>query len=375
MRTSSALFAVAALALVAAAAAQGTKGTTLRGFTFSSDVSDFLAISEDICDMRKLLNNKEPPYEQALAIYMDGKNAKSGLSMRRLATGMNYDAPFWKEYQKHFKTPLFLDDIVQRAFSGLAPYTMPVQRVQLIIKSLESGLQVAVLMNQLDLAVKLTKEGKKDAALNAIDAAWAIYVGGATNCGLWTVSMKRANEFGTKVNCEKSQVAGNILTAMLDAQKAARAGDAKGVEAARNKVQSEIAANYIQTEAYAFFRTIAPLVYAANKTAGEALDFWLFPGQPTVDDVDLRTARALSVAYKGMGVTPKMVGEYGKKQPELGCQAYVPAAADAGGLLSATDAKDSLRPTDAPAAGGAAAAAPAAAAKPAGKRRFLFFRL
>jgi hypothetical protein len=33
------LFAAAAFALVALAAAQGTKGTTLRGFKFSSDVS------------------------------------------------------------------------------------------------------------------------------------------------------------------------------------------------------------------------------------------------------------------------------------------------------------------------------------------------
>ena len=33
-----------------------------------------------------------------------------------------------------------------------------------------------------------------------------------------------------------------------------------------------------QVEAFAFYRTIAPLVAAANKTAGEALDFWMFPG-------------------------------------------------------------------------------------------------
>lgn len=36
-----------------------------------------------------------------------------------------------------------------------------------------------------------------------------------------------------------------------------------------------------QTEAYTFFRTIAPLVYKANRTSAEALDFWLFPGEYT----------------------------------------------------------------------------------------------
>lgn len=33
-----------------------------------------------------------------------------------------------------------------------------------------------------------------------------------------------------------------------------------------------------QVEAYAFWRTIAPLVKEANATAAQALDYWLFPG-------------------------------------------------------------------------------------------------
>jgi hypothetical protein len=40
------------------------------------------------------------------------------------------------------ETPLFVDDVLQRAFSGLAPFTTDVERVQLIVKSLESSLQV-----------------------------------------------------------------------------------------------------------------------------------------------------------------------------------------------------------------------------------------
>jgi hypothetical protein len=73
------------------------------------------------------------------------------------------------------------------------------------------------------------------------------------------------------------------------------------------------------------------------------------------DDVDLRTAKALTTAYKGLGITSKDVGTYGKKQPDLKCKTFTPDVT-AGGILSTTQAKDSLRPTTgaaAPAAGGA----------------------
>ncbi|GBF91791.1 hypothetical protein Rsub_04896 [Raphidocelis subcapitata] len=400
-----ALFAVAALALVAGALAyDDTKGTTLRGFTFSSNVGEYLAISQDICDIRKMLNKQEPPYADAQAIYMDGKNAKTStgkvLSMRELATQKQVDLPFWKLYTKHFKTPVWIDDVVQRAFQGLAPFKAPVQRVQLIVKGLESGLQVATLMTALDRAAAALKAGKKDDALQALDQGWAIFVGGNTDCGLWTVTMKRANEYGTKVNCESSGSSDKILKAFLKAQAAIKAGDQKGVEAAIKDVQAAIFATFTQAtvtyahemyldkeaglpadehqvEAYAFYRTIAPLVAAGNSTASEALDFFLFPGQPVpAKDIDLVSLRALGTAYEFNGITPKDVGQYGRKQPELGCKAYVAKASEQGGLLSSTAAKDSLRPTEGAAAAapadGAAAPAAAAPAPKAGTRRFLF---
>jgi hypothetical protein len=101
-------------------------------------------------------------------------------------------------------------------------------------------------------------------------------------------------------------------------------------------------------------------------------------GQPTkTKDIDLKAARALSTAYAKLGVTPEDVGTYGTKQPELGCTAFVPSAADKGGILSTTDAKDSLRPTSpAPAAAKAPAAKAPAAKSPApksGHKRFSLF--
>lgn len=402
-----ALFAVAALALVAGAVAQeDTKGTTLRGYTFSSNVGEYLAISQDICDIRKILNTQDPPYAVAQAVYMDGKNARTStgkvLSMRDLATEKNVNLPFWKLYSEHYKTPVWVDDVVQRAFGGLAPFKVPVERVQLIVKGLESNLQVAVVMSRIDQAIASLKAGKKDDANKALDQAWAIYVGGNPDCGLWTVSMKRANEYGTKVDCENSESSQKIQKAFLKMQQGIKDGNVKALEEARKDVQAAIFTTYVQAtvtyahemyldkasqldpaehqvEAYAFYRTIAPLVGAANKTAAEAMDYFIFPGQPVkVDNIDLVTLRALGTAYDKNGITPKDVGQYGRKQPELGCKAYIPKAEDQGGLLSATQAKDSLRPggadagAAAPAAGGApAGGAPAPQAAAPGARRML----
>lgn len=337
---------------------------------------------------------------------MDGSNAKradgSLLSMRHLATSGNPSNPFWKAYTERFRTPVWIDDVVQRAFAGLAPYARPEQRVQLIVKSLESSLQVASVMNLLDDAITLAKDKKTDPKTGAprlVDAAWALYVGGEPRSGLWTVSMKRANEFGTKKNCDISHVAENIRTAFLAAQKAAKAGDVEALTKARNTIQSQLFANYVQatityanemyldkaanltikgsplaaehqTETYAFYRTIAGLVASANTNAADALDYFTFPGnEVTAKDVDIAVARALGSTWEKLGITPKDVGQYGRKQPELGCKAYVASPSEQGGLLSSTVVKGAVRP-EAPAA---APKAPAAAPKPAGKRRFFFF--
>lgn len=54
----------------------------------------------------------------------------------------SFEYPYWSAYQKYFKTPIWLDDIMQRAFGGIEPFNTPVERVQLIVKTLESSMQV-----------------------------------------------------------------------------------------------------------------------------------------------------------------------------------------------------------------------------------------
>jgi len=214
-------------------------------------------------------------------------------------------------------------------------------------------------------------------------------VGGDTQEGLYTVTMKRAVEFGTRITCSTSKSSDAVLKAMIAAQKAALASDAAGIEKARAEVQKALTITFIQairtyanemyldqksdqpilehqTEAYVFFRTIAPLLAAANANTSAALDYWLFPGQPANPDIDVDTGVAIAAAYKGLGITEADIGKYGNKQAELKCAEYVPAGAGApGGIVSTTTAKDDVR--------GGAAAAPAAAPVAAPGRRLRFW--
>ena len=58
--------------------------------------------------------------------------------------------------------------------------------------------------------------------------------------------MKRANEYGTKVTCDSSQASSAIQKAFISAQKAARAGDVKGIEAAKEVFKKEMSAVFVQ---------------------------------------------------------------------------------------------------------------------------------
>ncbi|GBF89722.1 hypothetical protein Rsub_02892 [Raphidocelis subcapitata] len=375
-----AIFLVAALALVAGASAQSMKGKELKGYTFGSDVGPWLNVSMDVKAIKDALNSPEPNFKLAQSIYMDGMNARrpdgSLFSLRTMATEpKSVDTPFWKLYTQFYKTPYWLDDNMMRAFGGIPPYVTNVTRAQVIVKSLQSALTTAYVMHELDEAVEKLKAGKKQEASDNVDQGWAIFVGGDINESLWTVAAKRANEYGTKLNCDISRVSDAVRKSFLAAQKAAQSGDVKALEKARSEVQRQLTilftqaiityshemyldkaagvpADEHQSEAYSFFRVIAPLINQANKNASEALDFWLFPGMNVTEDVDLKAARALAASYKGLGITADEVGRYGDKQAELGCKDYVPSSGS--GILSTTQAKDSLRPAEgaAPAAGG-----------------------
>jgi hypothetical protein len=190
----------------------------------------------------------------------------------------------------------------------------------------------------------------------------------------WTVAQKRAGDFGTKTSCTSSKVNDAMVKAFNAAQKAALAGDVPALQKAQADVKKQFQIVFTQairtyanemyfdqqaklpqlehqTEAYVFFRTIAPLIAAANANTSAALDYWFFPGQPADPNIDVNAGVALAAAYKGMGITAEEIGKYGAQQPELKCAVI---DSNAGGIVSTTTARpDGAReaPAAAPAAG------------------------
>lgn len=73
------------------------------------------------------------------------------------ATGVPKGDPTYDLYTQYFRTPYFIDDVVARAFGGVKPFTKDEDRVQLIVKSLQSSLQFSIMMHLLESAAALAK--------------------------------------------------------------------------------------------------------------------------------------------------------------------------------------------------------------------------
>eukprot|EP00877_Chromochloris_zofingiensis_P010895 jgi/Chrzof1/6059/Cz17g07070.t1 len=331
--------------------AQDTTGKQLsgaQGFTFQSDVSGYLKLSEDICEIKAALQASPPDYAGAQDIYENGKNSikrdGSIRTLRGIARGNYEGEPYWDLYTTYFKSPTFLDDFIMAGFNGTAPYKSEAQREQTIAKGIESNLQFIYVMHELDEATEKVEEkniDKDDGAPNNIDETWAIYVGERPACSMWGASNKRGRDFGTMADCEKSRVNAAMLTTHQNGYKAAVAGNLKDMQATRTRAEQLMVTTYVQAtlkyaqevdselaagesgelaqaEGYAFFRTIEPLVARANAQSAAAIKRVLQPGNPIVPTTYATVSAALQAAYPKLGITAANIGTFGAKQ-ELGC--------------------------------------------------------
>eukprot|EP00877_Chromochloris_zofingiensis_P011319 jgi/Chrzof1/6440/Cz18g11010.t1 len=338
-----------------------------QGFKFQSDVSGYLKLSEDICEIKAALEASPPDYAGAQAIYKNGKNSlrKDGSvrTLRGIARGGYAGEPYWDLYVKYFKSPTFLDDFIMAGFNGTAPYKSDAQRKQTIGKGIESNLQFTYVLHELDEATEKVEDkriDKADGAPSNIDETWAIYVGETPACSLWGVSNKRGKDFGTMADCEKSRVNAAMLTTHQNGYKAAVAGNLKDMQATRSRAEQLMVTTYVQAtlkyakevtsklaanssaegaqaEGYAFFRTIEPLVARANAQSAAAIKRVLQPGNPIVPTTYATVSSALQAAYPKLGITPTNIGTFPAKQ-DLKCDntaAPAPASAATNGSMNA----------------------------------------
>lgn len=332
-----------------AAARQGedTTGKEIehaRGFAFGSNVAGYLRLSTDVCDIKAAIGpDDEANYPAALEIYENGKNSfksdGSQRTFRDIATDSYSGEPTWDMYAKYFKTPDFMDKEITTAFEGEAPYKSIAQRNETIVKGAESMIQTVYLLHEVDEAADKIRNRSLTVTTGAphnVDETWAIWVGERPDCSLWGLAYRRGKEFGTLVDCDNSQV--NV--AMLNAHKAMYAAAQTGDLDTFNQQRDEVIRQFMivgiqnalkysqlmdaaraknepdtveaeQAEGYAYFRTIEPLVAAADPTAATSIKAVFYPGNPPPANA-LQTVRAaVQKVMPDYNITADDIGTFG----------------------------------------------------------------
>eukprot|EP00878_Enallax_costatus_P000017 GHUV01000021.1.p1 GENE.GHUV01000021.1~~GHUV01000021.1.p1 ORF type:complete len:420 (+),score=129.51 GHUV01000021.1:221-1480(+) len=319
-----------------------------RGFTFGSNVAGYLRLSTDVCDIKAAIGpDNTANYEAAAKIYSDGKNSfKSDGTQRafqEIATAPYRGEPTWDKYAKYYGTPDFLDTEIAAAFAGEHPYTSIAQRNETIVKGVESLIQTVYLLHEVDEAAGKIRNKSLSAATGAphnVDETWAIWVGERPDCSLWGLAYRRGKEFGTLVDCDNSKVNIGMLNAHKAMYEAAEAGDlaafnaqrteairlfmivgiqnalkyAQLMDAARARNEPEVV-EAEQTEGYAYFRTIEPLVAAADPTAAATIRKVFYPGNPAPANALTTVRTAVQKIYPEYDITSADIGSFGASVP------------------------------------------------------------
>jgi len=314
---------------------QPTKGDGI--YTPVSNVDIYQLISLDVAEITKLTNavneGKPLPVQEILAVYEQGKLAKIGENtrvLRRFATDPRRAQEFPEEVA-FFKSNTFLDDPVIAAIQGTgeAERYSPAQRRQAIQKGILRIVRYWSVQELLAAEPKL-RDGNVDPATGAphnVDEAWAIYVG-VEQEGKYPYSLA-ATAQSREANFERPNTIDKPLReAFARAQKAALGNDMAGFTQAKADVLSRLnalfylsAARYLnesvkhaqagdaeragiaQSEGFAYYQTIQPIVAKADPEADRAVVAFYRndPSKLTIAERD-RALSALNKATSALGL-------------------------------------------------------------------------
>lgn len=260
-----------------------------------SDVSAHALVSADVCAINELLDAETIDFDAVRAGYRDGgASVNADGSVRTLAgfATTERDEPIWNAYVAYFDDPAWLDSFVVAAIDGSGPFAgeaEPVRR-QGVQKGVMNQILVAWTVHELVAALQKAEAGEIDPAEGAPhnwDEAWAFYHGARPDCAPYATADKRGENFATG-----SATNERILAAMQTGQDALVAGDVDTARAASEEVLRGLQTTYLQatwryasqvdaalaagdaaearvaqSEGWAFYRVIAPMVAAADADA------------------------------------------------------------------------------------------------------------
>lgn len=347
MARSAAVLLAACLVALSGYASADTTGASLNsyGYTFGSDITGYLDISQDVCDITTAIDAAD--FATAAAIYTVGQNSvRSDGTKRTLAAwaeGGEDDEPHWGLYARYFNDSAWLNTFITAGLEGTAPWTVEDARKQIVKKGIQSNLQAAYMFHEVDEAAEAVEAGEIDpleGAPHVVDEGAAIYFG--TKCAggsIADVAIKRAKAFGTMVADASGACVAPTNVAVAEAfkglQAAAVAGDAAAYEAATAALEKQIVTIFTQAtltyaheiqeileagaevagalpdtaeasaEGIAFFRTIAPLVAEVSESDAEVIASQL--ASPT-DDIEAQITAAFVATLDAYGITAAELG-------------------------------------------------------------------
>lgn len=190
------------------------------GYTPVSDVAAHVAIGKDVAAVRSALEAGD--FAAAERVFEDGASSRKDDGTARTLAG--------------FVEGDQIERLVVQALqgNGAAAELDEDQRHQWVDKGMLAALERKVLA-EVDSAIEKVAAGETDPAEGAphnVDEAWAFYTAGGE--GLAATVAKREKDF------ESVQVGAPAVTALVAAQKAATAGDADGLKAAREDLRGAL---------------------------------------------------------------------------------------------------------------------------------------
>jgi hypothetical protein len=247
-------------------------------------VSAHRLVTQDVCEVKDLLDQETIDFAAIETIYRDGVNSVNSDGSVRPLAGFATAEDRLHGLDVYYGTPSPLDEFVSAAIAGDGVFSgaSDAVRSQAIEKGAQNQILVAWVDHELNAAVDKANAGDFDPNEGAVhnwDEAWAFYRGAEPGCAPYGTADSRAGNFGTQgADGETALTNEEIVAAMVAGRDGLLADDAATAEASVDEIRRAVFITYSQ--AVIRYATLIPQdveggdTDAAAAHQAEGLSFW-----------------------------------------------------------------------------------------------------
>ena len=328
-----------------ASAGSTTTGETVDGdggYTYASDVNAHRLVTDDICDIKELLEADPVDFAAIETIYRDGVHSVNSDGSVRSLAGFATAADRLHGLDGYYETATPLDDWMSEAFAGTGRFEGASDGVrrQAIEKGAQNQIMVAWVVHELNSALGKVAEGDIDADSGAPhnwDEGWAFYHGASPQCAPHATADSRAGNFDTTVEGSETALTNEGITDAMNAGRdALLAGDVTATEEAANEVIRSMVITYSQaairyaslvpddveggdldaaaehrSEGLAFFRVIEAILAENGADVAAVNAIYDFAAELGTTGGGDEVRAALQPAWESLGISDDDIGTLG----------------------------------------------------------------